>query len=120
MNRLGAMSQYDTMAPAANQQAMLQNQANVLGMGMNFAGRAPIGQTTTNNGTNVTTQQGTETQPGSWGQVAGNIGGMLGGMGGQMFSQGMGGGGSGFSSAIGNGGMPIPSSFGSDGSPFYI
>lgn len=89
MNRLGAMSQYDTMAPAANQQAMMQNQANVLGLGMNFAGRAPVGQTTTSNGTNVSTQQGTQTQPGSWGQVMGNIGGMMGGMGGQMFTQGL-------------------------------
>jgi len=71
LGRLGQMANYDAMVPAANQAAQLQNTSQVLGMGLNFVGRAPIGSTTT--------AHQTETNGNFLSNLAGNLGNMAAG-----------------------------------------
>lgn len=52
MNQRGmAQANYATQTPLLNKQAMMNNTSNVLGMGLNWAGKAPTGSTTNFNGT---------------------------------------------------------------------
>ncbi len=46
-NRIGQQSQYAASVPGLNKQAALSNTQNILGLGMNFAGKAPVNSATT-------------------------------------------------------------------------
>lgn len=54
--RTGAQANYEASVPGWNQAAQTQNLTSALGLGTNFAGRAPVGNTTsgTSNGTSNT------------------------------------------------------------------
>ena len=61
--------QFNTALPFQERQAHLQNVGGLLGMGMNWAGRAPISQRQVGIQTTDSTTQGTQTQIGpSWGR----------------------------------------------------
>lgn len=57
-DRAGAQTQYNMQVPLLNKQNQLTNTSNILGLGMNFAGRAPVNSTTsgTSTGSNSSNQ----------------------------------------------------------------
>lgn len=71
--RAGKLADYNSQVPMLNRQAQQQGVNSLLGLGMNFAGHAPVGNTTTSSGTQTTK---------SGGGIMNNIGTMLGGAGG--------------------------------------
>jgi len=91
--RGGAQANYAAQVPGWNRAAQQQNLTSALGLGANFAGRAPVGSTTS--GTNQSTQSTTST-PSVFSDILGvasagmglatGISGLMGGMGGGMNS----------------------------------
>lgn len=59
--RIGQQANYNAMVPAANQQAQLQNLGSALGIGANFAGRAPVGSQTSGTTAGTRTSDSTQT-----------------------------------------------------------
>ncbi len=99
--RLRGLSDFFSQLPGRERQAQLSNIAQVLGLGANFAGRAPVGEQQT--GTGSSSMSGTQVQqtnPGLSGLVgsliglagAGLTGGLSGMLGGIGFGKGFGGG----------------------------
>jgi hypothetical protein len=94
LGRAGKAADFFSQIPFLEEERRTQNASSLLGLGMNFAGRAPISQKTTGtnsfnqtgkttgDGTQMTEQQG----PGFWKGLASN----LGGLGGYAFGQGFG------------------------------
>lgn len=52
MNRIGKQAEYATQIPMLNREAYFKNMGGVLGMGMNWAGRAPVDQNRTQTNSN--------------------------------------------------------------------
>jgi hypothetical protein len=62
MNRLGQATNFMGQLPFMEKQAQMSNLGNVLGMGMNWAGKAPVGMQQTGFGTQQSTGQMNGTQ----------------------------------------------------------
>ncbi len=87
-NMLGQGANFLGQIPQINQQARMQNMGQVLGMGINWAGKDPLGQLNVGSGnsnqnmtgTNQSTTTGQQSTPGPgfWPSFSNSMGGMLG------------------------------------------
>lgn len=87
--RFGKYADFLSQLPMQEANAQRQGMGNLLGLGMNFAGRAPISENITGNTTSTTKGTNTTTQkaPGFLSSFAGGLAGMAGNMFGDWSSQ---------------------------------
>jgi len=75
------LSNYQTSVPGLNSQAYFANTGGLLGLGSNFAGRAPLEASTTGSQSGTTSQTGSihqTTDPSGFSDLLGTIGGIAG------------------------------------------